>query len=77
MELRRSDDDEKQDQLERLRAFKLAHANDRDAALDEIRRAALDGANTFDVLMRAVRHCSVGEITDALFEVGGRYRRNV
>ena len=42
-----------------------------------LRRAALDGTNIFDALMDAVRHCSLGEITDALFEVGGKYRRNV
>ena len=42
-----------------------------------VRRAALDGTNTFDALMDAVRHCTLGEITDTLFEVGGKYRRNV
>ena len=41
------------------------------------RQAALDGGNVFAVLMDAVRCCSLGQITDALFEVGGRYRRNV
>jgi isobutyryl-CoA mutase len=77
IELRRSDDAEKQDQIGRLRAFQAAHANDRPAALEELRRAALDGGNTFAALMHAVRHCSLGELTDTLFEVGGRYRRNV
>jgi methylmalonyl-CoA mutase len=77
IELRRSDDGEKQDQIARLRAFQAAHANDRPAALEELRRAALDGGNTFAALMHAVRHCSLGELTDTLFEVGGRYRRNV
>jgi len=45
--------------------------------LDRLRRTALDGGNLFDVLMDAVRCCTLGEITHALFEVGGRYRRNV
>ena len=45
--------------------------------VERVRRAALDGGNTFDALMHAVRHCTLGEITGALFEVGGRYRRNV
>ena len=49
----------------------------RPEALAEVRRAALDGDNTFAALMEAVRHCSLGEISTALFEVGGRYRRNV
>jgi methylmalonyl-CoA mutase len=77
IELRRSDDTEKHDQLARLRRFHEAHAADAPAALDDLRRTALDGGNTFDSLMTAVRHCSLGEITNALFEVGGRYRRNV
>jgi methylmalonyl-CoA mutase len=77
VELRRSDDAEKQDQLARLRAFQAAHAADRPAALEELRRAALAGDNTFAALMGAVRHCTLGEITHALFETGGKYRRNV
>jgi methylmalonyl-CoA mutase len=50
---------------------------DREAALARLRDAALAGDNLFAVLMDAVRSCSLGEITHALFEVGGRYRRNV
>jgi methylmalonyl-CoA mutase len=45
--------------------------------LDRLRAAALAGDNLFAVLMDAVRVCSLGEITQALFDVGGRYRRNV
>jgi methylmalonyl-CoA mutase len=77
IELRRSDDAEKQDQINRLRDFQARHAAERPAALEELRRAALEGGNTFEALMHAVRHCSLGELTDTLFEVGGRYRRNV
>ena len=77
VELRRSDDAEKQDQLRRLRSFQERHADRRPAEIERIRRAALDGENTFDALMQAVRHCTLGEITQSLFEVGGRYRRNV
>ena len=77
IELARSDDGEKQDQLHRLRDFQARHANERPAALDALQRAALDGGNVFEVLMDTVRSCSLGQITDALFEVGGRYRRNV
>ena len=50
---------------------------ERPAALDRLRDAALAGENLFAVLMDAVRCCSLGEISEALFEVGGRYRRNV
>jgi methylmalonyl-CoA mutase len=76
-ELRRSDDTEKQDQIQRLRDFQQRHRSGAPAAVEELRRAALDGTNTFEALMHAVRHCSLGEITTALFEVGGKYRRNV
>ena len=68
---------EKQDQLHRLREFQTRHASEREAALEQVRRAALDGTNTFAALMEAVRCCTLGEITDTLYEVGGRYRRNV
>ena len=75
--LARSSDDEKQDQLRRLDEFHRRHANERDAMVARLQAAALDGENVFAVLMDAVRCCSLGQITDALFEVGGRYRRNV
>ena len=77
IELARSTDDEKRDQIERLRAFHLRHAEERPAALERLRAAVLAGDNLFEVLMDTVRHCSLGEITDALFEVGGKYRRSV
>jgi methylmalonyl-CoA mutase len=76
-ELARSTDEEKRSQIERLRAFQERHAAERPAALARLRDAALEGDNLFAVLMDVVRVCSLGEITEALFEVGGRYRRNV
>lgn len=75
--LARSTDEEKQSQLKRLRDFQAAHANDRPAMLERLQDAALSGENVFAVLVDAVRVCSLGEITDALFSVGGRYRRSV
>ena len=77
IELARSDSDEKDDQIARLRAFQSRNSAAREHALQQLRAAALAGNNVFAVLMDAVRYCSLGEITDALFEVGGRYRRNV
>ena len=77
VELARSTEEEKQRQLERLADFQARHAGERPAALDRLRDAALAGENLFAVLMDAVRCCSLGEISEALFEVGGRYRRNV
>ncbi len=77
LELARSTDEEKRSQLERLAAFKESHAGERPAALARLQEAAISGGNVFAVLMDAVRVCSLGEVTQALFEVGGRYRRNV
>jgi methylmalonyl-CoA mutase len=77
MELARSTEDEKRDQIDRVRDFQQRHAADRPAALERLRDAALAGDNLFDVLMDTVRHCTLGEITDALFDVGGKYRRTV
>jgi isobutyryl-CoA mutase len=77
LELARSTEEEKQRQLQRLADFHDCHAAERPAMLDRLRAAALAGDNLFAVLMDAVRVCSLGEITQALFDVGGRYRRNV
>jgi methylmalonyl-CoA mutase len=75
--LARSTEAEKQGQLRRLRDFQAAHAEEREAMLTRLRDTALAGGNLFAVLVDAVRVCSLGQITDALFEVGGRYRRSV
>jgi methylmalonyl-CoA mutase len=77
IELARSTDDEKQSQLRRLAEFQQRNAAERPAMLARLQAAALAGDNLFEVLMDAVRVCTLGEITHALFEVGGRYRRNV
>ena len=77
IELARSTDDEKQSQLTRLADFQRRHADQAVPALDALRRAAIANANVFEQLMRAVRVCSLGQITAALFEVGGQYRRNM
>jgi methylmalonyl-CoA mutase len=77
LELARATSQEKESQLDRLERFHREHADERPAALARLRDTALNGGNVFAVLMDAVRCCSLGQITDALFEVGGRYRRNV
>jgi len=77
IELARSTEEEKQSQLKRLHAFHLLHAEQAQAQLARLQQAVLDNANVFEVLMDAVRHCSLGQITKALFEVGGQYRRNM
>lgn len=77
LELARATEEEKQSQLDRLRAFQEAHRDEAEAALAELKDVASSGGNTFDSLMKAVRVCSLGQITAAFFEVGGQYRRNV
>ncbi|OEZ56722.1 fused isobutyryl-CoA mutase/GTPase IcmF [Duganella sp. HH105] len=77
IELARSTDDEKQSQLTRLEDFHARNADAAPAALAALQQAAIDNANVFEKLMDAVRVCSLGQITTALFEVGGQYRRNM
>ncbi len=77
LELARSTDDEKQSQLERLNRFHARHAHTAPAMLARLRQTVIDNGNVFDVLMDAVRCCSLGQITNALFEVGGQYRRSM
>jgi methylmalonyl-CoA mutase len=77
LELARSTDEEKQSQLRRLQEFQLRHAGAAPAMLQRLQTAVIDNENVFEVLMDAVRVCSLGQITNALFEVGGQYRRNM
>jgi methylmalonyl-CoA mutase len=77
LELARSTDEEKQNQLKRLAQFHAQHAAESPTMLERLKRAVIHNANVFEVLMDAVRVCSLGQITNALFEVGGQYRRNM
>ena len=77
VELQRSTDIEKRSQLSRLADFQARHEAEAPAMLAELQRSVIDNRNVFEVLMRAVRCCSLGQITDALFAVGGQYRRNM
>jgi isobutyryl-CoA mutase len=77
IELARSTDEEKQSQLKRLNDFHSRHAQEAQNQLARLQQAVLDNANVFEVLMEAVRCCSLGQVTKALFEVGGQYRRNM
>ncbi|MDB5957971.1 fused isobutyryl-CoA mutase/GTPase IcmF [Ramlibacter sp.] len=77
LELARSTEEEKQGQLRRLREFHARHAAEAPAMLKRLQEAVIADRNVFEVLMDAVRVCSLGQITNALFEVGGQYRRNM
>ena len=75
--LARSTEVEKENQIRRLAEFQHGNADETPEMLERIREAVMGGDNVFEVLMDAVRCCSLGQITDALFEVGGQYRRNM
>ena len=77
IELARSTDDEKKSQISRLREFQGANNDEAEQMLKRLQRAVSQGDNGFEVLMDAVRCCSLGQITNALFDVGGQYRRNM
>jgi isobutyryl-CoA mutase len=77
LELARSTQDEKQGQLDRLQDFHARHAKESPAMLKRLQQAVIENRNVFEVLMDAVRVCSLGQITTALFEVGGQYRRSM
>ena len=77
IELARSTEEEKTSQLARLQEFHARHADEAPLMLRRLRQAVIENRNVFEVLMDAVRVCSLGQITTALFEVGGQYRRNM
>jgi methylmalonyl-CoA mutase len=76
IELARSTEEEKQSQIRRLHDFQARHNATAGEALDSLRSAVTEGDNGFEALMEAVRHCSLGQLTDTFFEVGGQYRRS-
>jgi methylmalonyl-CoA mutase len=77
LELARSTDEEKRSQLERLAEFHARHASQSGPMLARLRQTVIEDGNVFEVLMDAVRVCSLGQITRTLFEVGGQYRRSM
>ncbi|HEV8255936.1 MAG TPA: methylmalonyl-CoA mutase family protein [Casimicrobiaceae bacterium] len=77
IELARSSEEEKQSQLKRLSEFHARNAKDAPKALERLKRAVIENGNVFAELMKTVRVCSLGQITKALFEVGGEYRRSM
>ncbi|MCD6224488.1 MAG: methylmalonyl-CoA mutase, partial [Deltaproteobacteria bacterium] len=77
IELARATDDEKESQLKRLADFQKLHEKEAPEALLRLQKIALEGGNLFAELMDTVRVCSLGQITQALYGVGGQYRRNM
>jgi isobutyryl-CoA mutase len=76
-QLVRSDDDAKHRQIESIRACQDRNAEQAPAALDALQQAAVDGGNVFTALMEAAKAATLGQMSHALYDVGGRYRRNM
>jgi methylmalonyl-CoA mutase len=77
LELSRATEEEKRSQLDRLGQFQKRHRDKAPEALKKLQQTALSGGNIFAELMETVRVCSLGQITQALYDVGGKYRRNM
>ncbi|HEX2684838.1 MAG TPA: methylmalonyl-CoA mutase family protein [Ferruginibacter sp.] len=76
-EVIRSTTDEKESQINALNAFHQRHAEKSAAMLKKLQQAAINNENLFAELMETVKYCSLGQITNALYAVGGQYRRNM
>jgi methylmalonyl-CoA mutase len=76
-EVIRSTTAEKEFQINTLAAFHQRHQHKSAVALKKLQAVAVKNGNLFDALMETVKHCSLGQITRALYEVGGQYRRNM
>ncbi|MBO8172043.1 MAG: cobalamin B12-binding domain-containing protein [Bacillaceae bacterium] len=77
LELARATKEEKETQIRNLRKFQEEHRDESGPALDRLKKVAAEGGNIFAELMETVKVASLGQITDALYEVGGQYRRNM
>jgi len=77
IEITRSTNEEKQDQINRLDSFKDKNKNKSKEALNRLQDVAVSGKNIFEELLYTVNFCSLGQITEVLYAVGGRYRRNI
>jgi methylmalonyl-CoA mutase len=77
VELRRATDEEKHEQIDNVRDLQKRNAAKIDESLARLKKIALDGGNVFAQMMETARYASMGQITEALYEVGGQYRRNM
>ena len=77
IEMARASQDEKNHQLQQVTDFQKTHQARAEMELNNLKMAALSGANIFEALLKASRHCSLFQMSEALYEVGGQYRRNL
>ena len=77
IEVTRSDEKEKRMVLSRNAEFRESHSSEAAEGIERLKSTAREGGNLFEVMMDIVEHCSVGQVTQALFESGGKFRRNM
>ena len=77
VDVTRSDEAERQMVIDRNETFKADHSAEAEAGLARLKQVAREGGNLFEVMMDIVEHCTVGQVTQALFETGGKFRRNM
>ena len=77
VEVTRSDEEEKRMVIARNEGFKSDNVDKSEAGIERLKKTAREGGNLFEVMMEIVDHCSVGQVTNALFESGGKFRRNM
>ncbi len=77
IEVTRSDETEKRMVIERNEQFRESHSSEAAEGLERLKTTAREGGNLFEVMMDVVEHCSVGQVTNALFDSGGKFRRNM
>ncbi len=77
IEVTRSDKEERMMVIDRNKAFKETHAKEAEEGLARLKQVAREGGNLFEVMMDIVEYCTVGQVTQALFETGGKFRRNM
>ena len=63
--------------IERNEQFRESHSSEAAEGLERLKTTAREGGNLFEVMMDVVEHCSVGQVTNALFDSGGKFRRNM
>jgi len=76
-EVIRATEEEKEAQIATVENLKMAYAEEAAKAIKDLQQAAIKNENMFEVLMEATKYCSLGQLTAAMFEVGGQYRRNM
>ncbi len=76
-EVIRATEEEKEAQIGTVENLRTAYADEVAKAIKDLQQAAIRNENIFEVLMEATKYCSLGQLTEAMFEVGGQYRRNM